>query len=833
MTYADPHACPACRGMISDAMTCPRCGFDLRSVEAQRLWGLFVEADRLVAQGRARQQVAATTPAAAPAGSTAGAAPLPTAPMATPTPTPARTWSTGSILLGLGAVCLVVAGIIFATVAWGSLGVLGRAAILLAVTALVAVAARWATRRGLDNTAEALWAVFLGFVTVDLLAAVAEGLFGLGWSDFALVSVVWTAVLAAAGVAIVRWGEAPLGRRLVTPQLAAGFAPFVSAPAVMVRLGELGEGDDHWFWAAAVALVLPLAVAAVAHRTRLQWMLWPSAVLVLLFAVALVALAIDASQAGSPVLRPSEALPTVALAALAAAGAVVLPRLRVWLTAFAVSAVLYLVGVAVQGGAWSADVATSAAGLAAVAVVVALLAWLVVREDAWSLGARWAAVAGGTAALLWCGAVAFSNVERAEQAGWFSSPSDVWVRPDQLDITEGWWVLAVAVPLIAAWLATARWPSPTLAPPEWRVPVALVAAGAAVVTAVSASTLPFLVHAVALVAVGAALAVALRSARWEFSIVPVAVVALAMVVVPLGGPVTAWAWGIAAAGALVCAVVGLEEPPGPRRAISAAAAGLTAFAIVATVAQVADLADVAPGAWGLIVVGVAAGLLLLTLALDELPWHRTAVEVVVAATLLVTVVREGDDLALVSLLLTIGAVASAVVGLLDDDRIHLRWVAAGLTGAAWVARLAASDVETVEAYTAPFAVAVLAAGWWHLRSDPTSRTWSALAPGLLLTFLPSLPQALEDPTSLRALLLGLVAAASLATGLVLRWGAPVIAGAAVLLVLVLANVGPTALGLQRWILIAIAGLILLVVGTTWEKRVAEGRALLVRIAALR
>lgn len=815
-------------------MTCPRCGFDLGSVEAQRLWGLFVEADRLVAEGRARQQVGATTPAAAAATTPAtGTTSLPSAPTPTPAPAPARTWSTGSILLGLGAVCLVVAGIIFATVAWGSLGVLGRAAILLVVTALVGLAARWATRRGLDNTAEALWAVFLGFVTVDLLAAVAEGLFGLEWSDFALVSVVWTGVLVGAGVAIVRSSEAPLGRRLVSPQLVAGLAPYVSAPAVMVRLGDLGEGADLWFWAAAAALVLPLVVVAVGHRTGLRWMLWPSALLSLLLAVVLVALAIDASQAGSPVLGPTEALPTIVLAALAVGGAVVVPRLRVWLTAFAVSAALYLVGVAAQGAAWSADVVTSAAGLTAVAVLVALLAWFVVREDDWSLGTRWAAVAGGTAALLWCGAVALSNAERADEAGWFSSPSDVWVRPNELDITEGWWVLAVAVPVIAAWLATTRWPAPRLAPPEWRVPVALVAAGAAVVTAVGSSTLPFLVHAVVLVVVGAALAVALRKALWGFAIVPVGVVALAMVVVPLGGPVTAWAWGIAAAGALVCAVVGLEEPPGPRRAISAAAAGLTAFAIVATVAQVADLADVAPGAWGPIVVGVAAGLLLLTLALDELPWHRTAVEVVVAATLLVTVVREGDDLGLVSLLLTIGAVASAVVGLLDDDRTHLRWVAAGLTGAAWVARLAASEVETVEAYTAPFAVAVLVAGWWHLRSHPESRTWVALTPGLLLAFLPSLPQALEDPTSLRALLLGLVAAASLAAGLVLRWGAPVIAGAAVLLVLVLANVGPTALGLQRWILIAIAGLILLVVGTTWEKRVAEGRALLVRIAALR
>lgn len=839
MTYADPHACPACRGPIGGVDTCPRCGFDLGSPEAQRLWGLFLEADRLVAQGRSRQ--GATAPGAT--------APVVTGAVTSPTPStsampaapampaaavpPVRTWSTGSILLGLGAVCLIVAAIIFATVAWGSLGILGRALILLAVTALVGTAAAWATRRALVGTAEALWTVFLGLVTVDLLAAVAEGLFGLSWSDFALVSVVWTAVLVGSGIAIVRWSRPRLDRELITPQLAAGFAPYVSAPAVMIRLGDLGEGD-HWFWAAAAGLVLPLAVIAVAHRTRLRWMLWPSALLALLFAVVLVALAIDSALGGSRGLTLGDALPSLSLAVLAVAGARLVRPLRPWLIAFAVVAVLFLLGVAVDGWAWSAGLDTTAAGLVAVAVVVAVLAALVRRPDAWSLGVRWGAVVAAGALLLWCGAASTATLERTDRAGWFSSPRDVWIRPAEMSITEGWWVLAVALPLVVAWLATARWPAPRLVPDEWRVPIAEIAAGAAVVTAVGASTLPFLVHAITLVVVGVVLAVVLRTARWELSIVPVAVVALAMIVVPLGGPSTAWAWGVAAVGALACAAVGLDEdPPGPRRLVSAGAAGLAAFAIVATVAQVADLADVAPGAWGVVVFGVAAGLLLLTLALDEMPWHRTAVEVVVAATLLVCVVRDGDDLARVALLLTIGAVVTAIVGLLDDDRTYLRWVALGLTGGAWVARLAASEVETIEAYTAPFAVAVLAAGWWRLRTDPDSRTWTALTPGLVLALLPSLPQALDEPTSLRAALLALVAAAVLGAGVVLRWGAPVIAGAAVLLLLVLANVGPTALGLPRWILIAVAGLVLLLVGTTWEKRVAEGRALVARLGALR
>jgi len=221
------------------------------------------------------------------------------------------------------------------------------------------------------------------------------------------------------------------------------------------------------------------------------------------------------------------------------------------------------------------------------------------------------------------------------------------------------------------------------------------------------------------------------------------------------------------------------------------------------------------------------------MALDELPWHRIAIEVVAALTFLVALVAGTEDLADVALVLTIGAVASAVVGLLDDDRPFLRWVGAGLVGCAWVARLAASEVETVEAYTAPFAVALLAAGVWRLRTHPESRTWSALAPGLAAALLPSLPQALAEPTSLRALLLALVALAVLGAGVVLRWGAAVAAGLGVALLVLLANVLPEALALPRWILIAVVGLALLVVGTTWEKRIAEGRALVARLADLR
>lgn len=823
MKYADPHACPACRGAISGGTRCPHCDFDLTSPQAHRLWALFVKADAWVAEGR---KVQALAPGVGPESypQVAQVAIAPVAP-------PRRSWSTGSILLGLGAVCLVVAAIIFTTVAWGSLGILGRALILLVVTAAVGTAAAWATRRRLTGTAEALWAVFLGLITVDVLAAVAEGLFGLGWGDFALVSVVWTAVIVAAGVAVVRWARTLIDHELLMPQLAAGLAPWISAPAVMGRLGDLW-GDDGWFWAALIALTLPVAVTVLGRRLGLRWAWWPGALLALCLATVLVFIAGDRATAGDPPLTFTQAVPTLVLVGAAVAAAVLVRRLTSWFVGFAVVALLYLVAVAASGWAWQREWEGSP-GLIPVAVLVAVIALVAMRDDAWSLGARWGALVVGAALVLWAAGVAVVNLQRIEQADWFSSPPDVWVRPTEIDIVEGWTVLAVVGALLVGWWALGRWPSPRVVPPTLRTPIALVAGGAAVVTAVASTLLPFLVHAIVLVVVGALLAFLLRPAPWWFSVVPLAVVSAAMVVIPQGASVTAWAWGLATAGFAACALAGFDDDDDRRRAVSAGATGLAGAAAIATIGQIAALADLGPGWWGTIIAAAAAAALLLSLALDDLPWHRLAVEIVAGLALLAALTAEGDHLATMAFLLTIGAVAAAVVGLLDDDRPYLRWVSLALVALAWVARLAASEVETVEAYTAPFAVALLVAGVWRLYSDPDSRSWTALAPGLTLALLPSLPQALDDPTGRRALLLALVAAAVLAAGVVLRWGAPVIAGSAILLLLVLANVGPSALGLQRWILIAAAGLVLLVVGTTWEKRVAEGRALVARIAALR
>jgi len=181
---------------------------------------------------------------------------------------------------------------------------------------------------------------------------------------------------------------------------------------------------------------------------------------------------------------------------------------------------------------------------------------------------------------------------------------------------------------------------------------------------------------------------------------------------------------------------------------------------------------------------------------------------------------------------TVAGVGVVIVGLIVRRRRWFTVVGSALLGIAYIVRLADSGVDVVEAYTAPFAVVLLAVGVWAIRRS-TIGSVRALGPGVTLALLPSLPQALDEPTSLRALLLGVAAVSLLAVGLARSWQAPFVGGSATALLLVLANVGPWSLGLPRWILIAVLGIVALTVGATWEARARQGRAAVSYVAAMR
>ncbi|MCL8253354.1 hypothetical protein AERO_18400, partial [Aeromicrobium fastidiosum] len=44
MRFADPQACPDCRGAIAGQPACPHCGLDLTSIEVRQLWQVLLQA---------------------------------------------------------------------------------------------------------------------------------------------------------------------------------------------------------------------------------------------------------------------------------------------------------------------------------------------------------------------------------------------------------------------------------------------------------------------------------------------------------------------------------------------------------------------------------------------------------------------------------------------------------------------------------------------------------------------------------------------------------------------------------------------------------------------
>ncbi|NGM13763.1 hypothetical protein ENC19_14350 [Verrucosispora sp. CWR15] len=192
--------------------------------------------------------------------------------------------------------------------------------------------------------------------------------------------------------------------------------------------------------------------------------------------------------------------------------------------------------------------------------------------------------------------------------------------------------------------------------------------------------------------------------------------------------------------------------------------------------------------------------------------------------------------ALLALLLTLGAlrhaaticvlwgVAMGVRVLRRDESFERRWGFAGIGGgsellAVWLL-LAAGGVSVLEAYTVPLAAVALGAGAVGLRTRPGLNSWLALGPGLAALLLPSLTVVLfgTDPDPWRRLLLGVVALAATLLGAVRRWQAPVLLGAGTLALLALYELVRSWDLLPRWAFLAAAGLALIGLATTYERR---------------
>ncbi len=822
MRFADPARCPDCRTTLAGASVCPRCGLDLASEPARRLWQTLLRADGLLAEARAASSSPAApaapvaVPVAAPGPAPAAGPSVADLPRLAPRPRPAaparRPVSGGTVLLALGALLLGVAALIFVSLAWGVLGLGGRAAIMAGITAAVAALATVLTRRGLAGAAEATWTLVLVLVTIDWFAAYVLDLAGLGAAPWVAAFLGWWAVELVLACALTVATRERVVPALRAPGVAAAL---VAWPTAVVLAVDLAVEREWWpSWSVLAPVVVCALTAAALHAARARAGLLVAAVGLMLSATAFVLLAArELVLAPDAVLSGATGAPLVLVAAALLVAAAVVPDHR---TEAVAAGLLVLVAV-VLVPTW--DASPWRLSLVAAAVLALVLALVPPRADGWSRGSRLAA------GVLWLG-LAFALLSRWAEAANAVDVAGASALGDPLEtfVLATWWSVAACAGALAgmAWLGS-RWPEMPAVRPWGDLATALLAA-AGVAPVLVALDVPAVVVATSSVVALAAAAPVARRLPPVGALVAVVLAGLSTLLSVGSQAGTAIALAVAAACLLGVALLDRRPP------VSAPASGLAAVAAGGAVTLAVAVAVASDRAWTLAAAVLAAVLVLGALALHGL--HQAAVQL---AALPLASVALGTQVTLGWSALVACVLGAALVLVSFRSRPAVAWRLAGsaLLGLSWVLRLLASDVDVVEAYTAPFAAVLLVAGVLALRARPELSSEAALGAGLTLALVPSLPQALEDPASWRSLALGAVALVATLAGFRQHWRAPLLAGAAVLALLALANLAPYAALVPRWLLLAVAGAVLLGVGITWDARVRDGRAVVRRVSALR
>ncbi|MEU3603328.1 hypothetical protein ABZ714_32145 [Streptomyces sp. NPDC006798] len=734
-----------------------------------------------------------------------------------------------NVLLALGGTLLAIAAVAFTVVSWGSLGIAGRGAVLAVLTTAALGLPVVLRRRGLTATAEAVAGLGLVLTVLDAYALRQIGLGGgdpVGYtgSAAAVLAVAWAAygralpglavplpaAVAAAQLPLVLWASAADGG-LVTAALTAtaafdvAIAVRLSHPVVRPLAAAFAVATGGWAAADGVA------ASALAGSPGAA--LGPGARLTVLAAVALYA-----ARPGTRAAVPGAV--AAGLALTAAAGGPVRAAVPVgWaVTAYALIAAVLFVAVPAR---LPADVARGLRGAAAGVLGGALVLTLPLTV---------LALAGPVTTLpgLWRGAPddAYAAVGTELPVVFFSAAP-------------------VTLLLVAGALARyGRWTDerPRTEAPETEPTVAPEAGetGRLVAPGVAAGLLW-----AALATVPAAVSMAYPAAVGYGLVLTLAALALgALVRSPVTGPVVpvCGLLGAAAAGGLASAdrtatfVVLGSVVAALVAGAAAARAGVavrTGYAVAAALfgswlllagARAAELSASWSGLLLMVVPGALCAVAARRSAAPAVPLEATAALVTTVALLLAS-----GDLPMISVLLGLAGSLAAATALRPERRLPAGGTAAALFLLATWVRLAAWEITVPEAYTLPVSVPALALGVLLRRRTPATSSWAAYGPGLAATLLPSLHTAWGDPGWTRPLLLGLAALAITLTGAHRRLQAPLILGAAVLALVALRELAPYAVqamgALPRWLPPALAGLLLLVTGATYEQRLHDARRL--------
>ncbi len=810
----DTTICPDCRGALDPGATCTICGLQVTGPVALELWHTMVNADRLVEQLRSAPMA---VPLAAPeTESTGGPVPLPNYPVPAATtrrPAPPRRLPAASVqvvLLSLGGLCLLVAAVVFAAVAWNLLGLTGRTLVLLGVTGVLAAVAVVLTRKALRGAAETFWLIVAGMLTVDLLAAQSAGLVGLD-------SLSWRGVGALVGVALLALGTGVgiwAGRQPVARLYGAESVAVLGAVVLCWSDAWLAENPAIATTASIPLLValflllrrwVPLAAYGLGGLAGISWLVllglgWDRA--------------LESAQLGAW-WSDVRGWPLVVAAVLAAA-VVHVPgvpaRARPVAAGLALFPLVLLARAPFTEGTPSRDRLVDCAVLVALALVAAL------APRAWARGAAALTVLGTLALGLaltvapWQVLQYLDTDGRADATVLLSAPEDN---------AAAWTFALTALALVAAGWCLLRQVPPARHDLARR---SLAAVGAAVLTLgglvlVLELEPPLWTGVLAgilatLVAAGATWWTREHVAAAALGSGTTAYLALVTLYAASANHLLTALTATTLALVLSAACVSRERATAP---VSAATAGGLALLL---------------GGWGLVEWGqvmeadltsrvLALALYAALAAVLASPTTRQLATRISlegsAATLAILATVVAPDERTAAMVLTIAGTAICVIAVTARDRALLGWSGTAVLGLATVVRVAA-DVSAPELYTLPAAALLVATGAWQLRRDPGSSSFTMLGSGLTLALLPSLLLALEEPVSLRGALIGVAAVLVLAAGVQQRLAAPFVLGAVTTGVLAVRHLEPIADAVPRWISLGGVGLVLLAVGVTWEAR---------------
>lgn len=813
-TYADPTRCPDCRAVLPhDPQACRVCLLPLTGETAVSLFRTLQEADQLL--GALREQMQPTPVAATPT-PTGGSRlegveryPAPVRPVAQTRSPRVSGLSVPRILLSLGALCLLVAAVTFLAVAWSWLGVGGRTVVLVALTGASLGLSVALLRRGLRMAAEALSVIGLGLLAIDVVGGRHAG--WLGTIDDAQLALITGSVVATGALGLLVLSAS---RPMIAPALIAPVAVLMAAAGAQ--------------WHAQSPLSTVIALVVLLGLGRIGTML-PSAPLQVT-SIATGALAwlyvvtAGYDMADSPItfahyVGDLEFWPILAATVAAAAAGRVTGVRRVELSGYALAGLVGTYGVLFPV-LDNAQTPMTWAVLAASAVWVGVLMVAPHRLRPAAL-----LPLGGTLIV-----PTLAAAELAIEAGRavltvgepFSQPFGVHVASVATEVSP-LLLLPTLLTIAAAGCAVGHLVAPV------RRRTWATANGCALVLG-AVLTLPlFDVPLAAIVGVllvgavgGFVVAERLNGSAADLT-------RLVVLAVTTGAALLALPSDLMVTGVLLvaCAMAGYLMARADSTGAGAALCLPIAFAGLVWAGGNALGVD---GQLRAIPVLLVLGGLAIWRPQLELEASSALAGAAVSAA---SVLLASDPAVALAVHLTVAGVLVTASSIVNPSRRLLAWPGGLLLAAATWVRLIDLGVHVPEAYTLPSALALIAVGSWRLKRDDRSATLTVLTPGLTLATLPSLLAMLDDPYSVRALLLGAGCLAMAMAGAALRWSAPLVVGTTIGGLLVLRELAPYAAQVPTWLTIGVSGALLLVVGITWESRMHDARRASRYVAALR